>query len=301
MFDANMFSDAESTAPGLAASTISAPDSSQSSRRMQDHALRLTTVEQISKRGLSKARLEQENDIYQSQLEKLKQQNTERLLIARPDQYRQVQDHDLPLSLALSHYDQIGADLSAQDSDAKTIFSLSDEFIYMFNKCRSSDVLQILRDNWHHYSQWISGIHMIWQDPEFVASSVQLKNQIGSYVVICASGTVHLRDTVLPSLDRQFDRERFIPAVKIEDPQDANWMFLGSFDVILIADVHYYLRCLLAISVQDREDIDSIAYIYDKIQSFYRGNEPIIQYVHSSVQGSENTNQRSARHSSRGT
>jgi hypothetical protein len=44
------------------------------------------------------------------------------------------------------------ADVSEKDSEVNTIFELSAEFNFMFAECQSSDVLQVLRDNWHHYS-----------------------------------------------------------------------------------------------------------------------------------------------------
>jgi hypothetical protein len=304
-----MFSDAESTAPGLAASTLSAPDSSQT---LQDRQIRLMILEQQNKKLLLQARREQDNNKpnevdlnpggAQANLPQVYAQSQAR------ERQRQAQENfpsftwpKTPIDNDGNYKaDQIGADLSAQDGHAKTIFTISDEFIYMFSKCRSSDVLQILRDNWHHYSQWISGLHMSWQDPEFVVSSGKLTYQIGSCAVRSAIRTMPLRETVLPAIDRQLDRRLdqrcLIPAVEIIDPQDANWRFLGSFGVVLIADVHYYLRCLIAISEQDRADIDQVAYIYDKIQSFYRGSEPMIQYVYFPVQGFGGAKQISVRH-----
>jgi hypothetical protein len=92
-------------------------------------------------------------------------------------------------------------DVSEQDGEVNTIFTLSDEFVFMFSECQSPDVLQVLRDSWHHYSQWITAAHITWQTPEFVASSVQLKNRLGSCVVASAGSAVPLRETVLPSID----------------------------------------------------------------------------------------------------
>lgn len=169
--------------------------------------------------------------------------------------------------------------LPAQDKHVRTIFTLSDEFVYMFEACLSSDVLHILKDNWHHYSQWIDGAHMSWQVPEFLASSGQLKDRVGSCKVVSASGTVPLRETVLPAIDRQLDQGVPIPAVEIMNPQHTDWKLLGSFGVILLPDVRYYLRCLVAISAQGHTDIDHVAYIYERIQSFYRENEAMLQYV----------------------
>jgi hypothetical protein len=42
---------------------------------------------------------------------------------------------------------------SALVANTQTKFTLSEEFIFMFGECSSSDVLQLLKDNWRHYSQ----------------------------------------------------------------------------------------------------------------------------------------------------
>jgi hypothetical protein len=267
---------------------------------LADYQVQFMLVEQQNKKRLLKARLEHDtnkpNDVAI---------DSNFGFFAQDPSLAREESRPVPQVMTPDHGDQnykayqTGADLSAQDGGAETIFALSDEFTYMFSECRSSDVLQILRDNWHHYSQWISGPHMSWQDPEYVVSSAQLKYQIGSYAVKSASSTMPLRETVLPAIDRQLelpDQGSLIPAVEIIDPQDADWRFLGSFGVVTIADVYYYLRCLTVISEQDRADIDQVAYIYHKIQSFYKGSEPAIQYVYCPVQGFEGAKQRSARH-----
>jgi len=40
---------------------------------------------------------------------------------------------------------------SAAVGDAETKFMLSQEFTFIFRECSSSDVLQLLKDNWHYY------------------------------------------------------------------------------------------------------------------------------------------------------
>ena len=42
-------------------------------------------------------------------------------------------------------------------------------------------------------------------------------------------------------------------------------------------DIHYYLRCLIAISEEHRPDVDDLAYIYEKIQASYKENEERIR------------------------
>jgi len=168
---------------------------------------------------------------------------------------------------------------SASIGDTENIFSLSKEFTFMFRECHSSDVLQLLRDNWHYYSQWIDGAHMKWQNADFLESSTQLRNSLGACLVQSAKGSLSLQETVLPMIDPLLDEGRLIPAVDIKDPQHPEWTLLSYFGVILKGDIHYYLRCLVAISEEHCPDVDGVAHIYDQIQARYKGNEELIRYV----------------------
>lgn len=246
---------------------------------------------------------------YQMQLMLLEQQNKKRLLMARQEQTSLGSTSDItPLPPLLSpprdwpdlkppvtlsapvarEQDQEKApaknDLSSANIEAKTIFTLSEEFLFMFQECDSSDVLQILRDNWTHYSQWIDGAHMEWQDPNFVLSSTRLKTSLGLCEVQSAKGILRLEDLVLPGIDCQLDDRGSIPTVHIRDPQHTSWNFLNFFGVLVKADAHYYLRCLISISGEQCPDIDDVAYIYWKIQTFYKGNEELIRYAQYCVQ-----------------
>jgi hypothetical protein len=87
-----------------------------------------------------------------------------------------------------------------------------------------------------------------------------------------------LHEAVLPIVDTELDG-CLIPAVDIQNPLHPDWRLLSIFDVITIANIHYYLRCLMAISEEACPDIDKVAYIYEKIQSRYKGNESLIRYV----------------------
>ena len=231
---------------------------------------------------------------YHSQLMLLEQQNKQRLLMARQEQSRFPPPTKMkPLPDVLSPLkgstpfagEQDQENTSAEDisssagDDAKTIFTVSEEFLLMFRECDSSDVLQILRDNWHHYSQWVDGAHMEWQDPDFVVSSTLLKSRLGSSLVQSAKGILPLQELVLPTIDSRLDERRSIPAVRIMDPQHNNWNFLNFFGVLIKADAHYYLRCLISISGEQCPDIDDVGYIYEKIQAFYKGNAEIIRYA----------------------
>jgi hypothetical protein len=159
----------------------------------------------------------------------------------------------------------------------KALFTLSDEFIFLFRECDSSDVLELLKENWHHYSQWIDGAQLKWQSIAFVNSTIRLKNSLGACVVQSANGLLPLRETVLPTLDVQLDGAESIPSLKIKNPQSPAWNLLSYFGVILKTDIHYYLRCLISMSEQACSDIDTVAYLYDQIQSRYSKSEDLIR------------------------
>jgi len=166
-----------------------------------------------------------------------------------------------------------------QVSSGERVFALSEEFAFMFHKCHTSDVLQLLRDNWHHYSKWIDGAHMKWQNADFLESSTQLKNSVSASRVQSAKGSLPLRETVLPMIDPELDEGRLIPALDIKDPQHPAWTLLSHFGVVMKGDIHYYLRCLIAASEEQVPDIDKVAYIYEQIQTRHKGNEDLIRCV----------------------
>ena len=149
----------------------------------------------------------------------------------------------------------------------------------MFRSCRSSDVLELLKDNWPYYSQWFDGAHMKWQSTDFCESSAKLAKVMGACIVQSAKGSLPLQETVLPRIDVQLDQGCLVPAVDIRNPQDPAWTLLSAFGVIVKADIHYYLRCLIAISEDKRPDVNTVAYIYEQIQVRYKSNEELIRYV----------------------
>jgi hypothetical protein len=160
------------------------------------------------------------------------------------------------------------------------LFDLSEEFKFMLHECASSDIFQLIRENWHHYSKWIEGAHMRWQSAEYVHASMHLKNQIGATLAQTIRGPLPLRETVLAKLDIQLDQNKLVPALQLHEPEHAEWNFLTYFGVVMKSDVHYYLRCLITLSGDEAADVDVVEYIYEQIQSRYTGNEEIVRYVY---------------------
>ncbi|PQE10655.1 heterokaryon incompatibility protein [Rutstroemia sp. NJR-2017a BBW] len=257
---------------------------------LEDYQLQLMLLEQQNKKRLMMARLESDMLNPSRQLGQLEQQQ----IIQHQAQLQPAPQSTLTAGEANSGEITEKFTLTAPVGDTEMNFTLSEEFTFMFRECNSSDVLQLLKDNWHHYSQWIDGAHMNWQNDAFLESSNHLKNSLGACLVKSAKGSLPLRDTVLPMIDRQLDEGRHIPAVDINDPQHPEWILLSYFGVIMKGDVHYYLRCLISISAEHRPDVDSVAYIYEQVQARYRENEELIRaafyerhiiFIHSKPQG----------------
>lgn len=166
----------------------------------------------------------------------------------------------------------------------EVLFDLSEEFKLILHECDSLDIFQLIRDNWHLYSQWIEGAHMKWQSQEYVTASVKLKDRIGAYLVRTVRGPLPLRETVLSKLDTQLDQSKAVPALQLHDTENTEWNLLAHFGVLVKPDVHYYLRCLDTVSSDQAPDIDVVSYIYEQIQSRYTGNEDLIRYAYYSKQ-----------------
>jgi hypothetical protein len=169
--------------------------------------------------------------------------------------------------------------LSNESIDAEELlFDLSEEFKYMLHNCNSADVFQLVRDNWHYYSQWLEGPHLKWQSQKYMFASVQLKNKIGASMVQTIRGPLPLSETVLANLDAQLEQNKVVPALQVPDPEHVEWNILTYFGVVVKCDIHYYLRCLVTLSRDKATDTDVVGYVYEQIQSRYTGNERLIRY-----------------------
>ena len=113
----------------------------------------------------------------------------------------------------------------------------------------------------------------------FYGVSSQLRKNIAARLVQTAQGSLPLQETVLPMIDTQLDEGRLIPAVEIKQPLHPEWLLLSYFGVIIKRNVEYYLRCLTSISERHCLDLDSVAYIYEQIQSRYREYKVLIRYL----------------------
>jgi hypothetical protein len=200
-----------------------------------------------------------------------------------------VPNNDLPDSQTsqtpVSTHQNGGADLGIAEQLSnefieaeQLLFDLSEEFKYMLHNCNSADVFQLLRDNWHHYSQWLEGLHLKWQSQGYKFATMQLKNKISASMIQTIRGPLPLGETVLANLDAQLEQSKVVPALQIPDPEHVEWNMLTYFGVVVKCDIHYYLRCLTTLSRDKAADTDVVGYVYEQIQLRYTGNERLIRY-----------------------
>ena len=157
-------------------------------------------------------------------------------------------------------------------------FQLSPEFRFMFISCTSSDVLQILVENWHHYSSWLDPNASIERSTQFSSSRQNLIKGLGQFKVKCRNGEFHLQDTVLPNIDPFVEENLSVPSLKLtEDPRSPRWMMLSYFGVEVKRDFAYYLRCLESQTGNGNPETDIISYMYQQIQAQYERNEEPIR------------------------
>ena len=123
---------------------------------------------------------------------------------------------------------------------------------------------------------------MRWQDPQFLDSRDRVKNDIRGQLVEATSGRHPLHTTVL-GIDPELEGCPLIPILCVKNPSDSGWKFLDHFGVAVTLDIHYYLRCLDAMSAASTiPEHETVVHIYENIQSRYQheDNEKLIRYWH---------------------
>ncbi|KAI3316471.1 hypothetical protein HD806DRAFT_517477 [Xylariaceae sp. AK1471] len=174
------------------------------------------------------------------------------------------------------HLSEIPRLVSTSKVGSNQIFRLSDEFKFMFQECRISDVLHVLIENWHSYSEWIELNSFQRRNPESVASRNRLINMIGDTLVRTNIGPVPLGDTVLAAVNSRVEELGIpLPILDVDNPMDKLLQQrLSTFGVTVDSNIDYLLICLK--SLQEHRifpDFDTISAVYELIQSQYDDNE----------------------------
>ena len=151
-------------------------------------------------------------------------------------------------------------------------FSISEEFKYIFATCSSSNVLWILRENWHHYFKWIEDDHD-GQPPS--RSKTQLQQDMKDMKVECDGRRFPMSKTVMLQLDHFLRSHPCVKTIKIHYAQNPKWGFLSVFGVSVKRDAYYYIQCLGAF--HDWEpDKGHLTYLYNDVQECLSSEDKFI-------------------------
>lgn len=158
---------------------------------------------------------------------------------------------------------------------------LSPEFSFLCRVISSTDLLSLLQERWGEYSNHLEEICRKKSGGDASQSGkAAIIEAISTVLVTASCGKVPLRDTVLPGLDKNIDKQRNVPTLTLPPGNQAvqQWSFLEWFGVSGRNDADYYLRCLRSLQKASPTK-DVVGKIYGKIQAEYNGNESLIWLV----------------------
>lgn len=161
--------------------------------------------------------------------------------------------------------------VTTDDFDYDT-FRLSDEFTYLAEVCRSSDLVQVLMDNWNHYSEWIEPDLSRRRSPKWKVSREKLIRAVQNTSLVISDGSrVRLDEIVLSGLDPLLDdAETSLPVLDYEAGDETIRSRLSLFGILAKKDLDYYIRCLKSMrSCNPEPQTRILAYIYGQIQAHY--------------------------------
>lgn len=154
---------------------------------------------------------------------------------------------------------------------------ISSEFRAMFAQCATSDVLQLLVENWQHYSKWIQ--------PDAIGNDIDTSgrnsvvDELRETVVETHEGHAKLMHTVLPGLDISIDDNNLLPTLSLNAMDNKLFkQHLPCLGVSVENDSLYYIRCLMALKEQHSPEMVTIVHIYEKLQYLLDDSNGNIEY-----------------------
>jgi hypothetical protein len=156
-------------------------------------------------------------------------------------------------------------------------FKMSEDFEFIIKNLPSSDILQLLRDNWAEYSRYFDPDRMLkWNKEEmnlkfdstqFTECATDLRKKLESMLVTCTTGKKQRLDaTFLPSRELFLLAQEGMPFVYVPDPDNAHWEVLKTLGVSVKVDVSFYVRCLERLQLEDSDDGIRVAKLLNTIQ-----------------------------------
>ncbi|KAF4430289.1 putative Heterokaryon incompatibility protein, partial [Fusarium austroafricanum] len=154
-------------------------------------------------------------------------------------------------------------------------YVLSPEFEYIL-KSFPSEVLLLLRHNWHLYRGWVEPVEKGQVDP-FKESREAIRTRLGSIPVACRDERDRqLNETFLPPERLSSKLLASLPVISLPGGDYASWVFLRHLGVVIDDHVKIYFKCLHNISGKSAS-LEDAASLYNAIYHRRSGNEKLIK------------------------
>ena len=188
-------------------------------------------------------------------------------------------------------------------------FRLSDVFKAMFDHCEISDVVEILNDNWGNYaphlehtkvqidarsdtkiseeylsqfdedqSPFTKNTHRGTPSTGRQSTSGGVLEEMKHLAVKTRTGRSELQNTALAMIDPLLDRDNLWPTLDLNIPVDFTLKHrLHCLGVTVESNLDYYIACLRALSTQVDPVFETIAYIYERLQTYFDADERSVE------------------------
>ena len=158
-------------------------------------------------------------------------------------------------------------------------FELSDHFRTLWRAAPSSEILQLLKARWTHYSSWIED-EGLYEDASWSICRDRLVREIGVLQAFCLNGTVFpLRQTLLPVKGLSSTSPNLRGLLDVPNPDDPGWGFLRHFGVTAKIDPSALLGRLREIATGTLVYPDQVAQIYFELLACDRTEREMVRYV----------------------
>ncbi|CEI61900.1 unnamed protein product [Fusarium venenatum] len=156
---------------------------------------------------------------------------------------------------------------------------VSKEFKSILRNCPVTDWLQLLEDEWHTYSKWLGpGGENAVSYSNYDTAGDLLSTKVKNLEVLTSRGRQRLCTTFVPGLD-DLVADVPIPILDIKgDIGKVTRERLRLLGVTVEKDIRYYLSCLRALVDQVSPDVETLTYIYERIQAHYNDEDILIEY-----------------------
>ncbi|KIX05483.1 uncharacterized protein Z518_06355 [Rhinocladiella mackenziei CBS 650.93] len=160
--------------------------------------------------------------------------------------------------------------LTEKDPDYPSSFRLSPDFALIIRNSKSNEFLDLLKENWNHYSWWIEdGAGRSNDDHKQDASRERLRRELQMVQVQCRGCIFRpLREAFLPLPELVDKAQGQVPFVDVRTPLDSRWEKLKFLGLGVAGDVWFYLRCLEALSATREGTVfDKAVIMLEQIQA----------------------------------